>query len=246
MKLIACEVFVRSACLAIAHSPHTVDPTFTPKAEHEQADRLRATVQNHIDAASETGVYDRILIALGLCGNGLVGIQARDVALVVPRAHDCCTLFLGSRESFLREFGDSLSASWSCVGYMERGDEYLRDSETGKTLGLEREYADLVAEYGEENADYVWQTLHPVSRQDEVIFITDPEIPDGRFRELAEREARENGLGFRPVTGNSRLIRNLIHGIWNEDEFLIVPPGGTIQGVYDHDRVVTVESSGSR
>jgi hypothetical protein len=127
---------------------------------------------------------------------------------------------------------------------MERGDEYLRDSETGKTLGLEREYADLVAEYGEENAEYVWKTLHPESHQNEVIFITDAEIPDGRFRERAERDAAKSGLSFRPVTGNSRLIRNLIHGVWDEDEFLIVPPGGTIRGVYDHDKVVTVVSPG--
>ena len=241
-RLISCEVFVRPACLAIATSPHTVDPVFTAKAEHDQPDRLKATIQGYIDEVDRLGGYEGILIGMGLCGNGLVGVKARTAPLVIPRAHDCCTLFLGSKEKFASEFGENLSAEWSSAGYMERGEGYLRESEVGISLGTDREYDDLVAQYGEENARYVWDTLHPPSRQSEVIFIKDPEIPDETFEREAQAEAEKRDLGFKLVRGNMRLIHKLIHGDWNSDEFLVVSPGERIRGIYDREEIIAAES----
>lgn len=237
-KLIACEVFVRSASLAVATSPHTVDPVFTPKAAHAEAEKLRNTVQELIDEADATGLYDAIVLGLGLCGNGLVGVRAGTTTLVLPRAHDCCTLFLGSKERFHEHFGENLSATWASPGYMERGDEYLRESDVGKALGLDSEYEQLVEQYGEENAAYVWETLHPPINQTEITFIEDPDITDDSFRQSVEDDAKTKGLAFRLLPGDMRLIRQLIHGEWNDDEFLTVPPGAAIQGLYDRDRIV--------
>ncbi len=238
-------MFVRPACLAIATSPHTVDPTFTEKAAHDDSDRLRATIQEMIDRVDETRGYDAVLIGMGLCGNGIVGIEARSVPLVVPRAHDCCTLFLGSKDKFIAAFGDKLSAEWSSAGYMERGDGYLRESEVAKSLGLRDDYEELVRRHGEENARYIWETIHPPSRRSEIIFISDPDLDDEAFRAEARAEADRVGLDFRVLRGDQRLIRKLIHGEWSEDEFLRVPPGGRIRGVYDHDEIIALDSSTS-
>src|SRR5690554_4940939 len=99
-KLIACEVFVREASLAMATSPHTVDVEFTEKAAHDNSEGLRQTIQQCIDATEASSrPYDAILLGFGLCGNGVVGLRSR-LPLIIPRAHDCCTLFLGSRASF--------------------------------------------------------------------------------------------------------------------------------------------------
>ena len=43
------------------------------------------------------GVYDAILLGYGLCGNGLAGVTARHTRLVLPRAHDCIGILMGSR-----------------------------------------------------------------------------------------------------------------------------------------------------
>ena len=43
------------------------------------------------------------------------------------------------------------------------------------------------------------------------------------------------------LQGDIRLIRDLIFGQWNEQDYLIVPPGRTIDGVYDHEQVIRVK-----
>jgi len=42
------------------------------------------------------------------------------------------------------------------------------------------------------------------------------------------------------LEGSSRLLRKLIHGEW-DDEFLVVPPGKRVVGVYDWEEVVRAE-----
>ncbi|MFI5369626.1 MAG: DUF1638 domain-containing protein, partial [Spirochaetia bacterium] len=118
LKLIACEVFYREVCLCVATSPHRVDLEFTEKNAHERSDFLRSLVQSKIDTAESGSVaYDAILLGFGLCGNGVLGAAAKKTPLVLPRAHDCCTLFLGSRRAFKEHFSDNPSLPFSSVGY---------------------------------------------------------------------------------------------------------------------------------
>src|ERR1051326_7872623 len=104
LKLISCEVFYREMCAAIARSPHVVDIAFLPKGLHDMgAKGMRERVQAALDQVDETH-YDAVLFGYGLCNNGLAGLTARTIPLVVPRAHDCITLFLGCRQRYLDYF----------------------------------------------------------------------------------------------------------------------------------------------
>lgn len=239
-KLICCEVFMREACLAIAETPHVVDPEFTPKGAHENSDHLRELIQNKIDDAEKAGGYDAILLGYGLCGNAAAGLIARSVPLVIPRAHDCCTIFLGSRKKFIEYFSDNLSAEWSSAGYMERGynDSYLRESDVGKLLGMGKTYEEYVEQYGEENAKYLWETLHPEFSNNELIFIEVPETAHLGYLQKLRDYADQNGKSVRVLDGDMRLIRNLLNCDWSEEEFLVVAPGKHIKPVYDQEKVV--------
>ena len=99
LKLIGCDVFMRELCFLIAQSPHIFDVEFTEKDSHDRSDNLRRIIQKKIDDCVGKN-YDAILLVYGLCGNSTVGLKARDLPLVIPRAHDCCTLFLGSKDLF--------------------------------------------------------------------------------------------------------------------------------------------------
>lgn len=239
-KLICCEVFTREVCLAIASTPNIVDPDFTPKGAHESPDYLRQTIQEKIYEVENTPGYDAILLGYGLCGNAVDGITAGSVPLVIPRAHDCCTIFLGSRKKFYEEFKDNLSAEWSSAGYMERGEGYLRTTDTGKFLGLDQSYNDLVEKYGEENAVFIWETLHPQPLHKEMIFIDIPQFSSLGYKEALKSVADEQGRELKVLQGDMRLIEHLISGNWDENEFLIVPPGKKIIPCYDFDTIMTV------
>ena len=77
-----------------------------PKGLHDLgSDRMRSRVQEAIDGVKASD-YDAILMGYGLCNNGLAGIVARHIPIVLPRAHDCITLFMGSRERYITYFND--------------------------------------------------------------------------------------------------------------------------------------------
>jgi hypothetical protein len=248
-KLISCNVLQRELCAAIADSPNVIDPEFLELGLHESPERLRGRLQERIDAAvaasdkaaAASDAYEAILLGYGLCGNGLAGIEARSIPLVLARAHDCCTMLLGSRAAFLESFGESLSASWSSAGYIERGSTYFRASDVGRATGLGLEYVELVAQYGEENARYVWDTMHPAIAEREIRYIETPETAGLGYAETMRAKAVEEGKEFRLLRGSSRLLRGLVSGGWNDEEFLVVPPGKRIEPLYDHDRVIEAQ-----
>lgn len=244
LKLISCNVFLREACYCVATSPHIFDIEFIELGEHVHPEKLRETLQTAIDRAETSGrAYDAVLLLFGLCGNAGVGLQARSIPLVMPRAHDCCTVLLGDRARFKELFGDNPSTPFSSAGYMERGDYFLRveDGETQVHYG--DGYAEMVEKYGEENAKYIWEQMHPAGHgaDNRAVFIDVPEFAhlgyDEQFREKAETEGRE----YVKVPGSLRLIENLLHGAWDRAEFVVVLPGQTTRGVYDFEEIIRAE-----
>ncbi|HHW30296.1 MAG TPA: DUF1638 domain-containing protein [Clostridiaceae bacterium] len=241
-KLICCEVFMRIVCMEIATTSNTIDPEFTKLGAHENPDSLRDIIQEKIDSIREEDGYDAVLLGYGLCGNAALRLKAGSVPLVIPRAHDCCTIFLGSKDRFLEHFKDRLSASWSSAGYAERSTEYLRETDTGKFLGLDRSYQELVEQYGEDNARYIWDILHPENYQkDDLIYIRIPEFESLGYLEKLKEKASQEGRNVQVLEGDTRLIKKLINGQWDEEEFLLVPPGRSIAAVYDHKEIICVE-----
>ncbi|MFA6506297.1 MAG: DUF1638 domain-containing protein [Treponemataceae bacterium] len=234
-RLIACGVFTRELCAAIALSPRAIDPLFLELAAHEQSDRLRSLIQGAVDDAEGKG-YSTVLLGYGLCGNALAGVQARSLPLVVPRAHDCCTILLGSSEKFVKEFGESLSASWTSCGYMERNG-YMRHSESGRAGGFGLEYDEMVAKYGEDNAQYLWETLHPETDEGVLRFIELDETASLDRAALVRAEAEREGKEFRLIHGDARLLRALLNGPWDDALFLTVPPGAVVEPLYDYELV---------
>ena len=243
LKIIACDVFTREVCYCVAKSPHAIDLEFTPKGAHSDSDALRKLLQEKIEAAHVSErKYDAIVLCLGICGNSTIGLISPGTPLVIPRAHDCCTLFLGSKERFKELFGNRPSTPFSSVGYIEHGEEYVREADpVRQQLGLDQSYDDYVRKYGEDNAKYIWETLHPDNasqKQDQVVFIKMPEFDDSSLAAECRQKAAEEGNQFEEIEGSLELIRKLIFGEWNEQDFLVVQEGESITGVYDWDAVV--------
>jgi len=127
---------------------------------------------------------------------------------------------------------------------MGTGDDYLRNSEIHQYLGLDLTWEEMVEKYGLENAEYIRETLAPRDGSNEqVVFIQTPPYAHFDFHQQAERDAVQSGRQFELIQGDIRLLRMLIGGEWPENEFLIVPPGCVVEGVYDQDTVIRFDES---
>tara|TARA_B100000609_G_C17131332_1_gene390379 strand:+ start:84 stop:812 length:729 start_codon:yes stop_codon:yes gene_type:complete len=238
-KVIACNVFLREVCYCVARSPHRVDLEFMHIGEHVDSDRLRSLLQEKIDEADANPEnYDAILLVYGLCGNSTNGLKAgKKTPVVLPRAHDCATILLGDKALFEKHFKDNPSLPFSSNGYYERSDYYLRaeDSITGGAS-----YDDLVKEYGEDNAAFLWETMNAKPEEPRAMFIDIPEVTSDELKNKFAAEAEADNKECVFLKGCMRLIDNLVRGQWDERDFLVVPPGKKIVGKYDWEDVVDV------
>lgn len=241
LKVLACNVLTREVSWCAARCPHTLDIVYLPKAEHNAPTRLRAMLQEQIDlaAASDTK-YDAVVLVYGICGNATIGLEARTCPLVIPRAHDCTTLFLGSKEKFQEHFGANPSQAWTSLGYSERGDTLVSEGNARIFGEGNVSYAELVETYGEENARYIVDAMSASHESKDIPFLDVPETHVPELVACLFKRIAESGKNVTTIPGSIGIVENLIGGNWPEERFLVVPPGHRIEGLYDYEKVMTV------
>ncbi len=236
LKCIGCEVLARPLYLCAARSPHIIDVELLKRGLHNDPPDLRAKLQARIDAAAGQG-YEAVVMAYGLCGQATAGLTARDIPIIVPRAHDCITLFLGSRERYQDEFKKNSGTYWYALDYVEREDEAgsALALGAGSDTDLKAVYQEYVEKYGEDNADYLMEVMGAWQQHYNRAAYIDLGVGDGSAVEARARaDAARRGWVFERVAGDMVLVRRLLEGDWGQD-FLVVPPGQRLVMTYDKD-----------
>ena len=248
MKLIivACEIIFREICHCVSQSKNVVDISSLRKGLHDLGCReMSETLQQEISQISKDN-YEAIVLGYGLCNNGTVGLMADKIPLVIPRAHDCITLLLGSKERYLKYFQAHPGTYFHSTGWLERNS--LSEEDQGKDipsqLGLNISLEECIRKYGKENAQYIIETLgqwNGLKNYDRIAYV---DMGIGNFSEHEEKakgEASERGWKFEKLQGDVTLLQRLINGDWNPEEFLVVEPGQKIVPTYLADIVTAKE-----
>jgi hypothetical protein len=232
LKLIACEVLFRELCDACAHSPRQVDVEFLPKGLHDLGGKsMAAKVQESVDR-TPAAVYDAILLGYGLCGNGLAGLTARHTRLVLPRAHDCIGLLMGSRDRYHAYFEANPGTYYRSTGWLERG-KGLQQLTHG-TTGFDESLEALMDRYGQDNGRYLYDEMTRYrSQYRKLTFIETGLEAGGKFADEAAAEATGNAWSFERLPGDLAWIGRLVAGDWAGTEFVIAEPGQRIVASYD-------------
>jgi len=229
LKCLTCEALARPVYLCAAQSPHLIDIELVRLGLHNRPATLRAQLQALIDTALPDK-YDAVLLAYGLCGQATAGLVARQLRLVVPRAHDCITLFLGSRQRYNQQFESNPGTYWYSQDFIERrdGDSVVLSMGSGIDVDMEGVYESYVKKYGKDNADYLMEVMGAWQKHyNRAAFI---DLGTGDASELAEKartEAARRGWTYERLQGDITLIRRVVQGAW-DDDFLVVPPGHQI------------------
>jgi hypothetical protein len=248
-RFIGCEIIYREACFLAATVPNRVDVEFMRKGLHDLETGAMVThLQQAIDRTDASIGYEAVLLGYARCNDGLVGIEAREIPLVIPRAHDCITFFFGSRHAYQTYFDAKPGTFFSTSGWVEREVDRSQYSHPAygqqgvmDKLGLSQDYEALVEQYGEENAKYIaeltggWQQNYQ-----RYLYLTTNVCDETLFIEATRRTAEEKGLDFELRDGSLDLLRRLFLGQW-DDEYLVVQPGQRIVARND-ESILGVES----
>jgi hypothetical protein len=254
LAFIGCEILHREACSLAARSPNVVDVRFLPKGLHdlETAD-MRARLQQAVDEIDAARGFEAVLLGYARCNDGLVGLTARDLPVVVPRAHDCITLFMGSRAAYREYFDRCPGTYFVTTGWAER-DDFRRD-DYGRTpesregvmghLGLTESYESLVETYGEDNARFITESLgNWRENYTKYLYIEMGTCDESALIDRTRRDAEDRGWDFELRPGDWTLLRKLFEGPWDAD-FVVCQPGERLVACND-ERVLGREGPGPR
>lgn len=242
LKLVACEVLAREVEAAAEASTSEIDATLLRFGLHDVGpEEMSKALQAEIDRAEGEGRFEAVALAYGLCNNGTVGLGARKLPLVLPRAHDCITMLLGSRERYRAEFEREPGTYWLSPGWIERHESEKGELSVQARMGLFKKREEYARLYGEENADYLMETLHAETHYTRLALVDTGLGEVEAYRAHARERAAKEGLRFEEMKGDRSLLDRLLAGGWDAREFLVLAPGERVRAVYDHDEVVSAE-----
>jgi len=233
LKAIICEVLTREIESLIPASPHKVEVEMLTMGLHDLGVSMRPHVHERIDAADDCG-YDAIVLGYALCGRGCEGLRAGKTQLILPRAHDCIGLLMGSRHRFLEYFENHPGVYYRSPGWIEfqKPGERLEQAALPKknTLGERRSLDELIAQYGEDNGKFLFEQFTAYRRKySGLTYISTGVVEEEPLVRKARAEAEQEGWAFEEVNGSLYLLRRLINGQWDADDFLVVPPGAAVR-----------------
>lgn len=250
LKVIACEIAVREFYFAAAHSPNLVDLEFLTQGHHDTPARGRTEIQTRINSVSQ-GKYDAIVLGYGLCSNILTGLSTPHTPLVIPRAHDCITFFLGSKERYQQRFTDSPGTYYYTSGWLEcakrRGQQNSpwggASLPSTASLTLKAPYEEWVTKYGEDQAKYLleemsrWTNAYSNGTLIEFDFLNHLGL-----EKQVQQICTEKGWQYDRIPGDLGLIQKLLDGPWPNGEFLTVTAGSKVIATYDEHVIGTARN----
>ena len=231
-KVIACGVFEPYLTHLSLECPNEIDVKALDAGLHSRPNDLRLLAQAEIDEASRGGGYDAVILLYGLCGRGTANLVSREIPVVIPRAHDCITLFLGSHEAYLKQFNMNPGTFYHTLGWIQKKinpknreaaelySNYARD-------GWDRhpDFESLAARYGRDNAEHVVAFMERWRQHYTRAAYIDMGFPgEDVLIEFTRDMSRIFEWNHEVIQGDPDLLRRLLAGDWTDDRVFVLPP----------------------
>jgi hypothetical protein len=219
MALLACRVFEREIALYAGNAKHIRETRLYEVGLHDRPDELRATLQGELDLLNQRDDISAIALCYGLCGLGTAGLRVGRHPIVIPRAHDCITVLMGSKEAYSAHQRRCPTCYYYSPGW----------NRERRVPGPERLEL-LQTEFGKKyDADQVECLIEAEREQwamhDRATFIDLDTADAGVEADYARRCAEWLGWKFERLRGHPKLLQDLLWGNWDNERFQIIQPG---------------------
>ena len=218
IAVIACSVLEAEVRHFSRDFPNIRDLVFLPQGLHSEPARLQRELQAAVTRAEADPAIEAVVLVYGLCGRGIENLRHDRCPLVIPRAHDCVTLFLGSKERHSAYNRENPGTFWYNPGWIS---VHATPGPERDAL-LRREYTE---KFGEDDVEYLLEMdREGLAHYKRAVYVGlgfgNPEKDLAYTRNCAACL----GWGFDQVPGDPSLIMALLGGDWDEQRFLVAPP----------------------
>jgi len=205
---------------------YDIEYRFLEAGLHNNPKLLKEKLQAAIDEISATGLCRRIIIGYGVCGKGTIGVQSGAVPLVMPKVHDCVSLFLGGDKAYKRQFKKYPGTYYLSAGLCEEKTEPISQRKQRAYFGDQKlEFDDLVKKHGKEAARYTFDFLNSWQKNyQRAAFIETDVKKSSKYEKIAQDMADEYHWKYEKIKGSSALIDKMITAEHSTSEILFVPP----------------------
>ncbi len=227
IAVITCAVLEAEFDELVKGMPQVVHVERLPQGLHNTPDLLRQQLQATVTRIESETEAEAIVLGYGLCSRGVEGVRTGRCLLVLPRAHDCITLLLGSKERYAEYVKRFPGTYWYSPGWNKH---HVPPGQLRHDL-LRRQY---VEKYGEENADFLMESEQAWFRAYTRATYVDIGI-GGTEQDVAYSRSCADWLGweFDRQRGDPALMRDLLSGAWDDGRFLVLRPGETMRMTAD-------------
>lgn len=245
-KLIGCKIFEREIASIIYRCKNQIDITLLQQKLHDRPEKLKAIIQSEIDAIdsdchrySNTTAdkpFDAILLGYGLCTGVVTELSSKKYPLVIPRVHDCISLFMGDRDKYEKYYKNHTGTFYYTPGFVECCDVMKLDNQWDQVYlfhlkrhnGNKRKARRLVEIEKSLTINY-----------NSMAYIKWDDLPFPEYEEKVSRLAKEKNWTYDLIEGSNALLKKLVDGKWDKESFLIVPPEQYAVESYNED-VITL------
>jgi hypothetical protein len=218
LALLMCSVFEAEVALLVTGAKHIAEQIKFDIGLHDRPESMRVTLQAAVDELDRRDDIDAIVLVYGLCGRGTAGLRTGRHKLVVARAHDCMTLFLGSKE----RYAEKQAACPNCYFYTPGWNRARRVPGPERLVALREE---LAKKFDEEEVDYLVETERALwAAHGHAVYLELGTADAATEAEYAQRCAAGLGWSFEHISGDPTLLRDLLWGRWDETRYQTIEP----------------------
>lgn len=202
--MIACEILKDEINVCLQQHPVDYPIIYLPPDLHLLPEKLKEYLQDLVDRIENV---DYIILPMGRCGNGTVGLKSDNATLVLPKCEDCVNLLLSDKDLKVNRPKYSMFFT----------DGWLRHGASANS-----EYDRTVEKYGKEKADMIMNMMYAGYKYFTM-------IDTGAYDKAAALEklrplASVVDVDINEMEGKFGVLRKMLRLEFDSD-FALIPPG---------------------